>query len=215
MVDPFPPGGGCVRRREQPLLLWMNRRADDVTMCTGASAVPLGGPVRTGPAPADRAGIEPQSVRDHITGLGRRHDDEHSEDLDVSLGLLFVYGQLARLRDTGEGAARRHGFFGFLASGPGPRLFLALSRAGAARFLRAGMSVETDEPRRVYRAGGAGAPGSGPKCPGRGAAPRALAGPYPRPAADLPARRPSPHPGGPGDGAPQHPPAGALLATVL
>ncbi|MGW2259474.1 FAD/NAD(P)-binding protein [Streptomyces sp. NPDC001780] len=49
LVDPYPPGGGRIWRRDQSPLLWMNSMAQDVTMFTDAS-VPLAGPVREGPA---------------------------------------------------------------------------------------------------------------------------------------------------------------------
>ncbi|MFJ3698418.1 FAD/NAD(P)-binding protein [Streptomyces sp. NPDC090052] len=94
--------------------------------------------------------------------LTRRHDPAHSPDLAVFLGLLSVYGQLTRLGDTGEGGARWHGFFSYLASGPpGPRLrqLLALSRAGVVRFLGAGITVAADESRGVFSAGSASVPG--------------------------------------------------------
>ncbi|WNI25602.1 FAD/NAD(P)-binding protein [Streptomyces sp. ITFR-16] len=101
-----------------------------------------------------------KAVRDYITAdLDRRHDPEHSEDLAVFLGLLSVYGQLARFGDIGEWW---HGFFSYLASGPpGPRLrqLLALSEAGVVRFIGAGTTVETDEERGLFRAFGATVPG--------------------------------------------------------
>jgi hypothetical protein len=58
IVDPYPPGGGRVWRREQPALLWMNSTAADVTMFTDDS-VAMDGPVRPGPtlcAWSDQAG---------------------------------------------------------------------------------------------------------------------------------------------------------------
>lgn len=104
-----------------------------------------------------------ESLRCHIeAGITRRHDPAHSPDLAVFLGLLSVYGQLTRLGDTGEGGARWHGFFSYLASGPpGPRLrrLLALSRAGVVRFLGAGITVTADESRGVFSAGSASVPG--------------------------------------------------------
>ncbi|WP_371792657.1 FAD/NAD(P)-binding protein [Streptomyces sp. NBC_01471] len=104
-----------------------------------------------------------ESLRDYIEAdLARRHDPVYSPDLAVFLGLLSVYGQLTRFGDTGEGGARWHGFFSYLASGPpGPRLrqLLALSRAGVVRFLGAGITVEADESRGVFSAGGASVPG--------------------------------------------------------
>jgi len=48
VVDPFPPGGGQVWRRDQADLLWMNSTAADVTMFTDDS-VAMDGPVRPGP----------------------------------------------------------------------------------------------------------------------------------------------------------------------
>jgi hypothetical protein len=58
VVDPYPPGGGRVWRREQPALLWMNSTAADVTTFTDDS-VAMDGPVRPGPTLcewSDRAG---------------------------------------------------------------------------------------------------------------------------------------------------------------
>lgn len=49
LVDPYPPGGGRVWRREQSPLLWMNSQAQDVTMFTDET-VELDGPVLPGPA---------------------------------------------------------------------------------------------------------------------------------------------------------------------
>ncbi|MEW1723778.1 FAD/NAD(P)-binding protein [Streptomyces sp. NPDC093109] len=49
LVDPYPPGGGRIWRRDQSPLLWMNSMAEDVTMYTDDS-VALAGPVREGPA---------------------------------------------------------------------------------------------------------------------------------------------------------------------
>ncbi|MFI6474642.1 FAD/NAD(P)-binding protein [Streptomyces sp. NPDC050516] len=95
-------------------------------------------------------------IRDDLT---QRHDAGHSEDLAVFLGLLSVYGQLLRVGDVGSWW---HGFFSFLASGPpGPRLrqLLALSDAGIVRFLGAGVTVEADEAKGVFRAGSASVPG--------------------------------------------------------
>ncbi|MEU0843486.1 FAD/NAD(P)-binding protein [Streptomyces sp. NPDC005962] len=105
-----------------------------------------------------------EGLRGYIEAdLARRHDPAHSTDLAVFLALLSVYGQLTRLGDLGDGGWW-HGFFSYLASGPpGPRLeqLLALSRAGVVRFLGAGMTVETDPRRRVFRARSTSVPGSG------------------------------------------------------
>ncbi len=99
--------------------------------------------------------------------------------------MLLGYGQVVRLVGSGRFAAALqardvtgwwHGFFSALASGPpGPRLdqLLALSEAGLVRFLGAGMWVETDDDRGVFRAGSAStpevveapAPSSKPGCP--------------------------------------------------
>ncbi|WP_329397539.1 FAD/NAD(P)-binding protein [Streptomyces melanogenes] len=99
-------------------------------------------------------------LRAYITqDLTRRHDRAYSQDLAVFLGLLSVYGQLLRLGDVGRWW---HGFFSYLASGPpGPRLrqLLALSDAGVVRFLGAGITVERDEAKGVFRAGGVSVPG--------------------------------------------------------
>ncbi|MEU6668951.1 FAD/NAD(P)-binding protein [Streptomyces sp. NPDC046727] len=89
--------------------------------------------------------------------LSRRHDPAHSADLGVFLGLLSVYGQLARLGNIGSWW---HGFFSYLASGPpGPRLrqMLALSRAGLLRFVGAGMTVTAED--GVFRAAAPTVPG--------------------------------------------------------
>ncbi|MFI1813480.1 FAD/NAD(P)-binding protein [Streptomyces sp. NPDC020422] len=94
--------------------------------------------------------------------LDRHHDPAHSPDLAVFGALLSVYGQLLRLGDIGDPDNWWHGFFSYLASGPpGPRLrqLLALSDAGIVRFLGAGVTVETDEERGVFRASSASLPG--------------------------------------------------------
>ncbi|MEU5217959.1 FAD/NAD(P)-binding protein [Streptomyces sp. NPDC020807] len=57
LVDPYPPGPGRIWRTAQSPLLWMNSRAEDVTMFTDET-VRLDGPVRPGPTLADWAGIE-------------------------------------------------------------------------------------------------------------------------------------------------------------
>lgn len=57
LVDPHPPGGGRIWRTAQSPLLWMNSRAEDVTMFTDET-VPVDGPVRPGPTLAEWAGID-------------------------------------------------------------------------------------------------------------------------------------------------------------
>ncbi|MCX5202172.1 FAD/NAD(P)-binding protein [Streptomyces sp. NBC_00237] len=52
LVDPYPPGGGRIWRRDQSPLLWMNSRAEDTTLFTDDS-VRMAGPVRTGPTLAE------------------------------------------------------------------------------------------------------------------------------------------------------------------
>lgn len=52
VVDPYPPGGGRIWRRDQSPLLWMNSTAADVTMYPDAS-VQLAGPMVTGPSLAE------------------------------------------------------------------------------------------------------------------------------------------------------------------
>ncbi|MFI0264345.1 FAD/NAD(P)-binding protein [Streptomyces sp. NPDC017056] len=54
LVDPYPPGGGRIWRRDQSPLLWMNSTAEDVTMFTDDS-VEQEGPVRDGPSLAEWA----------------------------------------------------------------------------------------------------------------------------------------------------------------
>ncbi|WP_329519933.1 FAD/NAD(P)-binding protein [Spirillospora sp. NBC_01491] len=49
LVDPYPPGGGRVWRREQSRLLWMNSQAREITMFTD-DTVRMEGPVRPGPS---------------------------------------------------------------------------------------------------------------------------------------------------------------------
>ncbi|WP_053802475.1 FAD/NAD(P)-binding protein [Streptomyces rimosus] len=76
LVDPHPPGGGRVWRRDQSPLLWMNSMAEDVTMFTDTS-VEQEGPVRTGPSLAEWAArvrtgeipVDPE-LRADIAGLG-------------------------------------------------------------------------------------------------------------------------------------------------
>ncbi|MFI8518268.1 FAD/NAD(P)-binding protein [Streptomyces sp. NPDC085481] len=104
-----------------------------------------------------------EGLRRHIADdLDRRHDPAHSSDLAVFGALLSVYGQLLRFGDIGDPGNWWHGFFSFLASGPpGPRLrqLLALADAGVVRFLGAGLTVETDEGRGVFRASSTSLPG--------------------------------------------------------
>ncbi|MGW5421046.1 FAD/NAD(P)-binding protein [Streptomyces sp. NPDC003943] len=57
LVDPHPAGPGRIWRTAQSPLLWMNSRADDVTMFTDET-VELEGPVRPGPTLADWAGLD-------------------------------------------------------------------------------------------------------------------------------------------------------------
>lgn len=54
LIDPYPPGGGRVWRRDQSPLLWMNSTAEDVTMFTDET-VEQEGPVRNGPSLAEWA----------------------------------------------------------------------------------------------------------------------------------------------------------------
>ncbi|MFF9067689.1 FAD/NAD(P)-binding protein [Streptomyces sp. NPDC014891] len=60
LVDPHPPGPGRIWRTAQSPLLWMNSRAEDVTMFTDET-VDLTGPVRPGPTVAEWAGIDGRS----------------------------------------------------------------------------------------------------------------------------------------------------------
>ncbi|MFF0752091.1 FAD/NAD(P)-binding protein [Streptomyces sp. NPDC004267] len=57
LVDPYPAGPGRIWRTAQSPLLWMNSRAEDVTMFTDET-VELDGPVRPGPTLADWAGLD-------------------------------------------------------------------------------------------------------------------------------------------------------------
>ncbi|MFC9385393.1 FAD/NAD(P)-binding protein [Streptomyces venezuelae] len=57
VVDPHPPGPGRIWRTAQSPLLWMNSRAEDVTMFTDET-VDMAGPVRPGPTVAEWSGIE-------------------------------------------------------------------------------------------------------------------------------------------------------------
>ncbi|MFF3518077.1 FAD/NAD(P)-binding protein [Streptomyces sp. NPDC002573] len=106
-----------------------------------------------------------EHLRDHIArDVARREDQAFSADLGAFLALLSVYGQLPRLVASGRLTARSvaddldgwwHGFFSFLACGPpGFRLrqLLALSRAGIAHFLGAGIRIATDETRGTFTA---------------------------------------------------------------
>ncbi|MEU1135049.1 FAD/NAD(P)-binding protein [Streptomyces sp. NPDC005900] len=65
LVDPHPPGGGRVWRQDQSPLLWMNSRADDVTMFTD-DTVEIAGPVLPGPA------LDEWTGRAGHTFVGRR-----------------------------------------------------------------------------------------------------------------------------------------------
>lgn len=55
VVDPFPPGGGRIWRHDQAQVLWMNSRADDVTIFADADASVPHPPI-TGPSLAAWAG---------------------------------------------------------------------------------------------------------------------------------------------------------------
>ncbi|MYT72808.1 MULTISPECIES: FAD/NAD(P)-binding protein [unclassified Streptomyces] len=63
LVDPYPPGGGRIWRREQSPLLWMNSQAQDVTMFTDET-VELSGPVVPGPVLHEWAGIDGRTFAD-------------------------------------------------------------------------------------------------------------------------------------------------------
>ncbi|WP_353941659.1 FAD/NAD(P)-binding protein [Streptomyces sp. HUAS MG91] len=63
LVDPYPPGGGRIWRREQSPLLWMNSQAQDVTMFTD-DTVELAGPVVPGPVLHEWAGIDGRTFAD-------------------------------------------------------------------------------------------------------------------------------------------------------
>ncbi|QEV17307.1 FAD/NAD(P)-binding protein [Streptomyces alboniger] len=65
LVDPYPPGGGRIWRRDQSPLLWMNSQAQDVTMFTDET-VEVAGPVLPGPTLHEWAG------RDGRDFAGRR-----------------------------------------------------------------------------------------------------------------------------------------------
>ncbi|MFK0294558.1 FAD/NAD(P)-binding protein [Streptomyces sp. NPDC090442] len=78
LVDPHPPGGGRIWRREQSPLLWMNSMAEDVTMFTDET-VELAGPVRPGPSLAqwaravrDGEVAAPPDLADDLAALGPR-----------------------------------------------------------------------------------------------------------------------------------------------
>lgn len=58
VVDPYPPGGGRIWRRDQSGLLWMNSQATDVTMFTDDS-VRIDGPVRPGPSLCEWGDVDP------------------------------------------------------------------------------------------------------------------------------------------------------------
>ncbi|HEY8980362.1 MAG TPA: FAD/NAD(P)-binding protein, partial [Streptomyces sp.] len=63
LVDPHPPGGGRIWRTAQSPLLWMNSRAEDVTMFTDET-VDMAGPVRPGPTLHEWAGIDGATFAD-------------------------------------------------------------------------------------------------------------------------------------------------------
>ncbi|MGY0022929.1 FAD/NAD(P)-binding protein [Streptomyces sp. cg35] len=63
LVDPYPPGGGRIWRREQSPLLWMNSQAQDVTLFTD-DTVEAEGPVLPGPALHEWAGIDGRTFAD-------------------------------------------------------------------------------------------------------------------------------------------------------
>ncbi|QHA03816.1 adenylate cyclase [Streptomyces broussonetiae] len=63
LVDPHPPGGGRIWRQAQSPLLWMNSRAEDVTMFTDET-VTMDGPVRKGPTLHEWAGLHGATFAD-------------------------------------------------------------------------------------------------------------------------------------------------------
>ena len=67
VVDPFPPGGGKVWRREQSPLMWMNAMAADVTMFPD-DTVTCDGPIRTGPSLAEWASTVDDDECEGMTG---------------------------------------------------------------------------------------------------------------------------------------------------
>ncbi|MGW0187009.1 FAD/NAD(P)-binding protein [Streptomyces sp. NPDC003362] len=56
LVDPYPPGPGRIWRTAQSPLLWMNSRAEDVTVFTD-DTVEMAGPVQEGPTLHEWAGL--------------------------------------------------------------------------------------------------------------------------------------------------------------
>ncbi|WP_116211015.1 FAD/NAD(P)-binding protein [Streptomyces olivoreticuli] len=97
LVDPHPPGGGRVWRRDQSPLLWMNSMAEDVTMYTD-DTVEQRGPVRPGPSLAEWAALAADGA---IPGLGPETVGEARELTDrtfpsrrlQSAYLDWVYGR--------------------------------------------------------------------------------------------------------------------------
>ncbi|MFB7507488.1 FAD/NAD(P)-binding protein [Streptomyces broussonetiae] len=63
LVDPHPPGAGRIWRQAQSPLLWMNSRAEDVTMFTDET-VTMDGPVRKGPTLHEWAGLHGATFAD-------------------------------------------------------------------------------------------------------------------------------------------------------
>ncbi|MER7809205.1 FAD/NAD(P)-binding protein [Streptomyces sp900116325] len=95
LVDPYPPGGGRIWRRDQSPLLWMNSMAEDVTMFTD-DTVQQEGPIRPGPAlhtwAADVrdgrvAGVEPELL-DRIKAL-EGHDFPSRQLQSAYLGWVY------------------------------------------------------------------------------------------------------------------------------
>nr|BFE86608.1 hypothetical protein GCM10020093_092090 [Planobispora longispora] len=112
-----------------------------------------------------------EHLRDHIRAdIDRRSDRRHSADLGAFLALLSVYGQMPLLKCVAGLPVRSRvedlngwwqSFFEYFGSGsPGTRTrqLLALAEAGVVRFVGAGMCVEIDEEKGVYRASGANTP---------------------------------------------------------
>ncbi|GGS42024.1 FAD/NAD(P)-binding protein [Actinokineospora fastidiosa] len=112
-------------------------------------------------------------LRAHIAAdLRRRGEFIHSPDLGATRAILSVNRELRASSVTGKLSARSlvrdvhgwwQGFLEYYTSGPPAqrnRQLLALAEAGVVRFLGAGVWVEPDPERGVFRAGGTSAPGS-------------------------------------------------------
>ncbi|WJY68543.1 FAD/NAD(P)-binding protein [Corynebacterium auris] len=79
VIDPYPPGGGRIWRRDQSPLLWMNSEAQDVTIYADET-VEMEGPVVPGP-----------SLEEFVTQAGAAEDTKANGKVFASRRVMSAY----------------------------------------------------------------------------------------------------------------------------